>query len=58
MPFKKPVGELPENALVSRASGLYVCEVCGKQFYDHPTYNYPGYSYGPIKGCDGNFYHL
>lgn len=55
---KELAGELPPDARPLRASGQYTCEVCGKIYYNHPMYNYPGYTYGPIKGCDGNFYHL
>lgn len=58
MPFKKPVAQLPDEAKVLRASGRCVCEICGKIFYEHPEYNYPGFTYGPVLGCDGIFYHL
>lgn len=51
-------GELPDDAEVLRAGGEYICEICGLPFYDHPMYTYPGLTYGPIKGCDGGYYHL
>lgn len=48
---------LPEDAEVIRTSGLYICEICGKQLYDHPQYRYP-ITNSAVKGCDGKFYHL
>lgn len=39
-----------------------ICKKCGKALEDHKMYTYPGYSsgysYGPVLGCDGKFYHL
>ena len=49
---------LPAHTEVFRASGRCICEACGKPYYEHPEYTYPGLDYGPDKGCDGKFYHL
>lgn len=56
--MKLELPPLPEDATVLRASGEYVCEICGIKFWEHPMFAYPGMNYGPIKGCDGKFYHL
>lgn len=49
--------QLPEDAEVFRASGDYVCEVCGHIFYDHQKFNYPTSGF-VVRGCDSVFYHL
>lgn len=49
---------LPNDVEVFRASGQYQCTVCGKIYYEHQKYVYPGYDHGPILGCDGRFYYL
>ena len=54
--FKLP--ELPEDVEVRRGNGLCICKTCGLDLYHHPQYRYQGLSYGPHKGCDGEFYHL
>lgn len=56
---KNYLGELSENAIVNRAAGETICEICGKQYYQHPYYSYPGFSHGPHKICDSEIlYHL
>lgn len=49
---------LPENAEVERASGLWICEICGKQLYEHPKFKYPWGDNSAVQGCDGRYYHL
>ena len=49
---------ISEDTEVHRASGLYICEVCGKQYYDHPKFAYPNGQGEVIEGCDGRYYHL
>ena len=50
--------QLPEDVEVIRASGNTVCKVCGKLLREHEMFLYPGADYGPIKSCDGVYYHL
>ncbi len=49
---------LPDDAEVFRASGNYICEVCGIEYRKHPRYQYPSGMGSVVKGCDGRFYHL
>lgn len=50
--------ELPENVVVFRTNGNVLCPVCGIPYWEHQMYLYPGLDYGPVKGCDGGYYHL
>lgn len=50
--------ELPEDAELHRASGDCLCDMCGRTFRQHPRFHYPGLDYGPVRGCDGRYYHL
>lgn len=49
---------LPEDANVMRASGLALCDICGKGFDAHPKFAYPTGMKHVAKGCDGVYYHL
>ncbi len=59
VPFcRKDCPVLSDGAEVRRASGHYVCEVCGKTLDEHPTEAYPTGMKHVVKGCDGIYYHL
>lgn len=49
---------LPEDVEVDRASGLSLCDRCGKQLYDHPRYRYPWGDNSAVRDCEGGYWHL
>lgn len=52
----KPV--LADDVEVFRASGEAMCPICQMPYREHQEFVYPGLDYGPVKGCDGGYYHL
>lgn len=59
VPFcRKDCPLLPDEAVVFRADGRYVCESCGRELQDHKHYAYPTGMNHCVLGCDGVFYHL
>lgn len=49
---------LLDRYAVKRASGLCICEICGKDFYSHPKYRYPTNTNGAARACNGEYLHL
>jgi hypothetical protein len=49
---------LMDDAVVYRADGSYICELCGLPLREHPKYAYPTGMKHVVLGCDGVFYHL
>lgn len=47
---------LEEGNEIFRASGLCICEICGKDYYHHQKYVVG--SGHVIKSCEGVYYHL
>lgn len=59
VPFcRKCCPVLPEDAEVFRCSGDCICDVCGKEFRDHPQFAYPTGMQHCVRLCDGTYCHL
>lgn len=48
---------LPDDAEVFRVGSDLECEVCGKKFYQHPTFAYPSGMRHVFLDCNGVFVH-
>lgn len=55
---RKECPVLPDDAIVQRASGDALCEVCGRPFRDHETFAYPSGMKHVVRACNGDFLHL
>jgi hypothetical protein len=49
---------LPEDATVNRADGRVICEPCGRELRDHPTFAYPSGLKHAVRCCEGRYWHL
>ena len=55
---RKQCAILPKDAVVIRASGMMVCTICERLFYDHEMFWYPSGMGHAHRLCDGTFVHL